>query len=294
MQFELIDLQLFTAVAETGSIAKAASRSNIAASSISKRISDLETIFHASLLVRGSKGVELTPAGHALLARARGVLNQAGQLNDELRGFSSGMRGHVRVFANISAIVQFLPEALARFLSGHTEVRIHLEEHVSSVVARAVAESVADLGIITGAPSVGPLQLLPFREDMLVFIARPDHELAGRKSLRFVDVVGQDFVGLHSNSSLHYQLLREAADLGTELKVRIQVTSFDAVCAMVAAGLGVGIVPQAATTPYTSSLGLVALPLRDDWARRELHLCVRSLEGLSPAARLLLDHLKKS
>jgi DNA-binding transcriptional LysR family regulator len=294
VQFSLRDLELFVAVAETGSIAKAAQRCHTVSSAISKRISDLEDAFRAKLLMRGSKGVALTPAGHALRTRAQGVLSQAAQLNDELRQFSSGVRGQVRVFANISSIVEFLPAALADFLGRHKDIQIHLEEHVSSVVAQAVRDAAADLGIVSDLPAVEGLRLIPFRQDELVLVARTDHPLARKKKARFAEALKFDFVGLHSNSTLHYRLLREAADLGVPLKLRIQVTSFDAVCAMVAAGLGIGIVPRGAATPYTKSLGLASIRLNEPWALRQLHLCVRSVESLSPAARQLLDHLAKS
>lgn len=290
-QFSLKDLELFVAVAEAGSIAKAAKDSYTVASAISKRISDLEDSFRTPLLARSSKGVTLTPAGHAFLLRARGVLNQAAQLGEEMRGFSSGVRGQVRVFANISAIVQFLPRALAGFLLRHQDIRIHLEEHVSSVIAQAVAERVADVGIISDIPAVQRLELLPFRDDELVLVVRPDHKLANRKAVSLADALPFEFVGLHSNSALHYRLLREASEVGRPLNLRIQVTSFDAVCAMVAAGLGVGIVPRGAATPYTKSLGLVSVRLDELWAKRTLHLCVRSRDELSPAARQLVDHL---
>jgi DNA-binding transcriptional LysR family regulator len=291
VQFSLKDLELFVAVAEAGGIAKAAAQCNTVASAVSKRLSDLEDSFHTPLLARSSKGVSLTPAGHSFLVRARGVLNQATQLDEELRAFSSGMRGQVRVFANISAIVQFLPKALAGFLAKHKDIRISLEEHVSSVIAQAVADRVADVGIASDIPAGQQLRLIPFREDDLVLVMRPRHALAGRKSVRFADALAYEFVGLHSNSSLHYRLLREASEIGRPLNLRIQVTSFDAVCAMVAAGLGVGVVPQRAATPYTKSLGLRSVRLNEPWARRQLHICVRSADGLSPAARLLVGHL---
>jgi len=294
MHFDLRDLELFVAVAEAGSIAKAAERCHTVASAVSKRLSDLEAGYGTALLVRSSKGVEPTPAGFALLARARAVLHQAGQLDLELRGYSAGIRGQVRVFANISAIVEFLPSALASFLSAHPEIRIHLEEHVSGAVARAVADNLADLGIVSEMPGEDGLTMIPFREDELVLIVRPDHPLASRERVDFRDALDSDFVGLHSDSALHYRLLRAAADAGRPLNLRIRVTSFDAVCAMVAAGLGIGVVPRAATTPYTASLGLVPVVLSDGWARRRLHLCVRSLEGLSAAAKLLLGHLAGS
>lgn len=291
MRFDLKDLELFIAVAETGSIAKAAEQCHTVASAISKRLSDLEAAYGTALLVRSSKGVAPTPPGLALLARARAVLHQAGQLDLELRGYSAGIRGQVRVFANISAIVEFLPSALASFLSAHPEIQIELEEQVSGGVAQAVADNLADLGILSEIPAGHDLLLIPFREDELVLLVLPDHPLAQRRRIDFREALDFDFVGLHSDSALHFRLLRAAADAERALDLKIRVTSFDAVCAMVAAGLGIGVVPRAATTPYTASLGLVSLALNDAWARRRLHLCVRSLEGLSAAARLLLDHL---
>lgn len=294
MRFDLRDLELFVAVAEAGSIAKAAEHCHTVASAISKRLSDLEAGYGTALLVRSSKGVEPTPAGLALLARARGVLHQAGQLDRELRSYSSGVQGQVSIFANISAIVEFLPSALAAFLSVHPEIQIHLEEHVSSAIAQGVADNVADLGIVSEIPAGSDLAIVPFREDELVLIVQPAHPLAPRGSVDFREALDSDFVGLHADSALHYRLLRAAADAGQPLNLRIQVTSFDAVCAMVAAGLGVGVVPHGATTPYTASLGLVPVALNDAWAKRRLHLCVRSMEGLSAAARLLLNHLAES
>src|SRR6185369_17178303 len=134
MKFDLRDLELFVAVADAGSIARAAERSHTVASAVSKRVSDLEENFGTALLIRGAKGIELTAAGHALLVRARVLLNQATQLDDEMRRHASGTRGYVRVFANISAIVEFLPGALASFAARHPDIHVHLEEHVSSAI----------------------------------------------------------------------------------------------------------------------------------------------------------------
>ncbi|MDD5037181.1 MAG: LysR substrate-binding domain-containing protein [Methylococcaceae bacterium] len=294
MHFDLKDLELFVAVAEAGSIAKAAEHCHTVASAISKRLSDFEARYGTALLVRSSKGIDPTPSGLAILARARSILYQAGQLDRELRGYSSGIRGQVRVFANISAIVEFLPSALAEFLSAHPQIQVHLEEQVSSIVARAVAENRADFGIVSEIPAGKDLTMIPFREDELVLIVQPDHPLGRRGQVDFCETLDFDFVGLHGDSSLHYRLLRAAADAGKPLNLKIQVTSFDAVCAMVAAGLGIGVVPKAATTPYTASLGLATLALNDAWAQRRLHLCVRSLQGLSAAAQLLLEHLAEA
>jgi DNA-binding transcriptional LysR family regulator len=92
---------------------------------------------------------------------------------------------------------------------------------------------------------------------------------------------------------LHHLLTRAAQESGAELNWRIHVTSFDAACAMVAAGLGVSVVPRAISTPYVRSLALASLPLSDPWATRQLHLCARSDSPLPAAAGLLFEHLKR-
>ncbi len=292
MRFDLRDLELFAAVADAGSIARAAERSHTVASAVSKRISDLEESFGTTLIVRGAKGVELTAAGHALLVRARVLLHHATQLDDEMRRHASGARGYVKVFANISSIVEFLPGALASFAASHPDVHVHLEEHVSAAIAAAVANNSADFGIVSELPAIDGLRTEPFRNDELVIVLQPQHPLARRSSVSFTEAADQPFIGLHAGSSLHRLMTRAAADASTALNWRIHVTSFDAACAMVAAGLGVTVVPRAATTPYIRSLSLVSIPLNDPWARRQLFLCTRANAPLHPAANLLFEHLR--
>jgi DNA-binding transcriptional LysR family regulator len=291
VQFDFRDLEHFIAVAETGSIARAAERCHTVASAVSKRLSDLEESSGTGLLVRSAKGVELTPAGHAFLARARSVLDQAELLDEELRHHASGVRGHVRMFANISAIVEFLPAALASFLAKYPDIHIHLEEHVSSGVASGVADNLADFGILSAMTSIDGLTMTPFRSDELVVILKPDHPLANEPALSFANIVDLPLVGLHANSALHNLFARAAAEQGKPLNFLIRVTSFDAVCAMVAAGLGISIIPKAAAAPYTTQLRLKAVPLTDAWSKRQLFICTRANTTLPSAAQHLLDHL---
>src|SRR5437868_6012439 len=163
----LTSQHLSVAVCELGSIGKAAEREFIAASAISKRLADLESTLGAPLLYRHTRGVDLTPAGESLLHHARSVLFSLDKMQGELSEYADGVRGHVRVHASISAIVQFLPEDLGSFVKEHGQVKIDLEEHLSSEVIRAVQEGGADLGICNTA-LLAPgheLQTLPYRQD---------------------------------------------------------------------------------------------------------------------------------
>jgi DNA-binding transcriptional LysR family regulator len=168
---------------------------------------------------------------------------------------------------------------------------VHLEEHVSSAVAGAVADGSADFGIVSELPMISGISAVPFRTDLIVAL-QPSHPLARRSSISFAELGGQPFVGLHAGSSLHPLLTRAAEESGATPNWRIHVTSFDAACAMVAAGLGVNIVPRAASIPYVRSLALAALPLTDTWASRQLFLCARNEPPLQAAALALFEHLR--
>ncbi|MBS0317882.1 MAG: LysR family transcriptional regulator, partial [Proteobacteria bacterium] len=137
-RIDLTSLQLFVAVCEQGSIGRAAEREFIAASAVSKRLSDLEIALDTQLVQRHTRGVDLTPAGESLLHHARAVLYSLEKLQAELSEYADGVRGQVRVHASISAIVQFLPEDLGAFARAHDQVKIDLEEHLSTEVVRAV------------------------------------------------------------------------------------------------------------------------------------------------------------
>jgi DNA-binding transcriptional LysR family regulator len=99
------------------------------------------------LLYRHARGVDLTPAGESLLHHARSVLFSLEKMQGELSEYAEGVRGHVRIHANISAIVQFLPGDLGVFTPAHEQVKIDLEERVSTEIIRAVHEGAADIGI---------------------------------------------------------------------------------------------------------------------------------------------------
>lgn len=290
-RIDLTSLQLFVAVCELGSIGKAAEREFIAASAVSKRLSDLESTLDTTLLYRHTRGVDLTPAGESLLHHARSVLFSLEKMQGELSEYADGVRGHVRINASISAIVQFLPEDLGAFIRQHPEVKIDLEEHLSTEVIRAVQEGAADVGICNAANGAGDLQMLPYREDRLVLIVPRGHVLCESGPLDFADALDHDQVGLHSNSSIYLAMRQAAADVGRTIKLRIHVTSLDAMCRMIHNGLGVGVMPERAFELMHGVGELESIALTNSWARRQLQLVARDFSTLPVTARLLVDHL---
>ena len=291
MKLDPVSLRLFVAVMEEGTIAGAALREHLAPAAVSKRISELEDALDAVLFQRSNKGAQATAAAHALLGLARGVLNGLDDIAEQMAGYASGLRGHVRVFANISAITQFLPDDLRSFMARAPLVQVHLQERISSAIARAVVDSTADIGILNAGSYGEALAMLPYREDELVLIVPREHPLARRRKVGFREALAHEFVGAHPGSVMNDLLHRAASEAGQPLRLRIQVSGYDAMSLMVAAGMGVGILPRQSARLYLASLPIRAVALDEPWVRRQLVVCVRSLDALSPAARSLVDHL---
>ncbi|KQM68298.1 LysR family transcriptional regulator [Xylophilus sp. Leaf220] len=294
-RIDLTSLQLFVAVCELGSIGRAAEREFIAASAVSKRLAELEAAVGTALLYRHSRGVKLTPAGENLLHHARAVLFGLDKMQGELSEYAEGVRGHVRVHANISAIVQFLPEDLGAFVLQHGQVKIDLQEHLSADVAQAVREGAADIGIAhypaTASAQEEPLQSLPYRHDRLVLVVPQAHALSRHDAIDFVAALDYDIVGLHAASSIGLAMQKAAAQAGKPLRLRMQVTGLDAMCRMIDNGLGIGVVPDRAFALMGGVGALRAVALQDAWAARELRLLARDFAALPVTARMLVDHL---
>ena len=292
MRFDLVDLKLFCEVVDAGSITGGAERSALALAAASTRIRGMEQTLGAPLLVRSRQGVTPTEAGRTLLKHARGMLAQSARLREDLGAYAGGLSGEVRLLANTNALTEFLPEALSHFLATRPHVSVHLEERLSDEIVGLVAEGVGDIGIVAGTVDVGRLTTFPFRTDRFVVVTSADHELARRRSVTFADVLGCDLVGLDRASSLQRFLSAKAVREGRPLRLRVQLRSFDAVCRLVECGVGVGIVPETTARRAAKTMSLGVVTLADDWALRDLTICVRALDELAPYARQLVESLK--
>lgn len=290
-RYDLFTLELFIAVVEAQSIAAAGERIHIAASAVSRRISELEATLGTELLVRHSKGIALTEAGAALLHHARTIRGSVSLMDAEMRDFASGLRGLIRIAANKSAIMEALPMELAGFLELHPLIRIDLEEGISPHIVQWVASNRADIGIFGGNIPAPGLQTMLYRQDELAVILPLGHPLADRRSVAFAELLDHDFVCLETGSSIEALCRRAASDLGGEIRVRIRVGSFEGQLRIVENGLGIGIVPRQVFEGPTQRPRLTALRLEDAWRLRPLNIGVRDLASLSRPAHRLIAYL---
>lgn len=287
-------MKLFLSTIEQGSIAAAAAANAIAPSAVSRRISELEQRLGTTLLYRGTKGVEPTPAGEALARHSENLVRLMSRMEAEMSEYADGVRGHVRLVANTSAITQFLPEDLAAFKLEFPDVRIALREETSQRAVQDVREGLADIALFSEAVSPQDLEVFPYRQDQLVVIAPVGHPLATRTKVKFVDTLEYPQVGLQPGSSLLAQLIAKAEDLGQSISFSVQVTSFDGVRRMVESGLGIAVLPDGSVLPHQNRDKLVVIPLNDSWAHRTLFAGVREVGALSLLVRKLLENLVRA
>jgi len=292
MHVDLADLRLFVAVAEARSITHGAERSALALASASARIKGLETALGVTLLERQRRGVRLTAAGESLLDHARIVLHQVATMQGDLAIYARGLKARIRMLANTSGAVEHLPKALASFLAKHPAISIDVEERESVEIANAVASGEADIGIAVDAVLPESLDRFRFCDDRLVLIVPPHDGMAHRRQAAFRDVAARDFVGLVEGSALQNHIAAHAARLGMRPRMRVRLKSFDAICRMVEAGVGVAVIPEAAARRHARSGRIAVLRLTDPWASRRLAVCTRSRSSLPRPVQQLADHLK--
>src|SRR5688572_933998 len=291
MRFDLTDLKLYLHVVEAGSITAGAERMHLAVAAASTRIRNMEIELGTPLLNRERQGVQPTPAGRTLVHHARQMLLQAERMRAELGEYADGLKGHVRLQSNTNALSEFLPEPLSQFLTSHPQVNVDLEERLSDEIVAAVADGKADIGIVAGTEDITGLEVFPFRTDRFVLVTSPEHRLAASTKLAFADALDSDFVGTDRASSLQRFLSEKAERTGRRMKLRVQLRSFDGVCRMVAANVGIGIVPESSAIRSKQTMKLHVIELTDDWALRNLMICVRSLKDLPIYAQELVKQL---
>jgi DNA-binding transcriptional LysR family regulator len=291
MEFDLTDLRLFVRTADEGNMTRAAERQHLSLAAASARIKSLETQSGLSLLYREARGVRLTPPGEAFLYHARGVLRQTDQLRSDLQEYGGGLRGHLRVFANTTAVTDFLPEILPGFLTDHPRINIDLQEKPNPEIARGVLDGRADVGIVAGKVDTLGLEAIHFSTDRLVLATAKGHRFARRKKIAFAETLDDDQVGMQSGSTLQTFLSQVTDALGKPLKLRIQLSSFDAMCRMIGAGVGIGIVPESAARRNQAAMGIALIELTDPWSVRERYILVRSRQALPRYADSLIETL---
>lgn len=293
VKFDLLSLKLFIRVVDEGTISRAAELENIAAAAVSRRLSELEDRLGLVLLNRTNRGVTPTAAGTELLYRGRAILNSVHAVEQQLGDFSSGQRGSVTLAANPTAITQFLGPPLAAFARKFPNIRLHLEEKNSLSITRDLAAGKLDIGIFTQIPYQEQIEVAPFRTDRLVVLVPEGHPLAQREKVSFRETLDFSHITLKAGTQLNFQLVNAARQESANVRIDIETSGYDAMCVLINANLGIGILPEGSAALYRVP-ATVTLALDEPWAERHILLGVHRIDGLSPSARQAFDFLSDS
>ncbi|WP_326540886.1 LysR substrate-binding domain-containing protein [Pseudorhodoferax sp.] len=291
MRFDLTDLRLFANVHQAGTITGGAELSHMTLASASERIRAMEDSLGVPLLKREPRGVQPTPAGRSLLQHARTVLLQIERLQADMGGHGAGLHGQVRLLCNTSAMSEHLPRVLAGFLAAHPGMSVDLEERPSEDIADALRNDLCDVGLASDAADLAGLQVHALWPDPLVLVVPRGHAWAGRTGVTLAEVADAPLVGLAEHSAFHAHLAQHARRIGRRLVYRVRLRSFESVCRLVGAGIGLGIVPRSVAQRCARQAGVQRVALAETWAARQLVLCLRDGQALGPAAQLFVQHL---
>lgn len=292
MRYDLTDLKLFINIGEVSNLTKAAEKTFLSLPAASARIKNLEDSLKVRLLIRQVTGVSVTPAGEVFLKYAKGVFQQLECMHAELQPFSTGIKGKLRIMANTAATHSFMSEALSTFLAENPDIDIELEEKLSKEIVSAIRGGSVDIGIVSSNVNLDGLDVVPLFRDELVAVTHLAHPLKDLKEISFENLIDQyQFIGINPESAIQTFLDDKAYKLGKRLHQRVHVGSFEAVCRMVDAGIGLAIVPVECARAYSRAPRLHILKLTDEWADRERNVCRLAGRDLPAYAEKFIGHL---
>ena len=230
----------------------------------------------------------LTEAGRVVLARGEQIDHDLQALVREVQTEGDALRGTVRLYANMSAVIGFLPERLQAFMAAYPQIEVSLQEQDTPDVIRACLDDRADIGIGVDLPAPAGLECWPFAVDPLQVVVPRSHALAALGSMRFAQALDHPLIGVHQGGALDRSLRERAAALHRSFAPTVSVSSFDAVCRMIEAGLGIAVMPQSAASAYAGTPRFVQLRLDEPWAARTLCMyALRKTPRLRTVAALI-------
>jgi len=284
---DLTSLELLRLAVLTGNLSRAAERMHITVSAASRRITMLEHQLKMDLFtrIRGG-GIDPTPAGLIAAKSVEKIMLEVLRMQQALAEYDKGIVGHVRLYAATTAMGYGLPQEIALFGQAHPAIRVELRELRSSDIPSAVRDGDADVGIVMEGGVMDGLRVEGYKEDRLCAVVANDHPICASEAL-FEALLDYDFIGLDSNA-LQTSLMMSAATMsGKQLKMHVLVQSFEALCRMVDAKLGIGVLSEIVAQSYISSLNIRPIRLKDTWVQRKVMLCTRQGRLDGPTEELL-------
>lgn len=291
-RIDLLTLRIFLTVVDAGSIRTASDLLNLSPSAISRRLAEFEHNFGQEFLVRHSRGMQLTDSGQIVYDMAHSVFDTCRRARQDLQRLKAGESGTVLLSANGSAFVDGLAGDMRLFNERYSHIRIELLEQTSPNVATLVSTGRAELGLIAETFHL-PIEIESFfySSDRLWVAVPKQHPLVRVESVTLAHIAQHPVIGVMENSSMTLLIQRAATVDNYAFTYRHIANTNETARLLVSSGHGVAILPERFIIPYQEALDIVALPIREEWAAREISIIRRKDVPLSPPAELLFDFL---
>ena len=288
MNFDLGDLRAFLAVSDLGSFRAAAEILHISQSALSRRVDKLEAALGVQLFIRNTRKIELTTTGRTFIHKARIVMLELEGALLGMQDIAGRLSGEVTLACVPSAVGYFLPSVFDAYHQRYPGIRIRVLDESSSDVLLAVTRGDADFGVTYIGTQEADIHFQPLIEEAFVLACPSSHPLANRKTVTWKDISQYSYIALAQGSGNRFLIDQALAQSQERPRWYCEVNHVPALVSLVAAGLGIGVVPRMALPPDNHE-GLTAIPLIKPKVTRKLGLISRRGRQLPAAAQLLYD-----
>jgi len=246
---EFNQLRYVCAIAETGSFSRAAERCHVAQPSLSQQVLKLEEDLGAKLFDRLGRSVRLTEAGRAFLPHARSILHQMEAARTGVEDKRTDVRGSVAAGVIPTIAPYLMPRYTAAFAKKYPEARLRIVEETTPVLVENLRNLSIDLAVLALPLRHKEFELFPLRTEPLFAVLPRDHPRASAKSLSLKDLRGESFVMLRDGHCFRDLSIAACARARVTPRIAFESGQFSSLLGMVAAGVGVSLVPQMAVDP---------------------------------------------
>jgi DNA-binding transcriptional LysR family regulator len=296
MRLDFLGLEAFLAVAERGSFHKAATHLSITQTALSHRIKKFEDALQVSLLARTTRQVSVTPAGLALLPKARRLLGDARQVFNDLAADKQARHDRIAIGCLPTLTIHLLPKVLDAFMRMHPNTRVRVFDNSATEIAERVQNGDAEFGITIVGTNRWDLDIKPLIEETYVLVCPASHPMARKASIRWADLQGERLIRISAQTGNRMLIDDALGETSEQLKWMCEVQHVASAVSLVAAGVGLTIVPRVAIDVIRAS-NLATVNLKQPSITRILGAVTRRGVPLSLRAGTLLSlieaHLKR-
>ncbi|TPW31529.1 LysR family transcriptional regulator [Martelella alba] len=285
-------LREFSAVAQTGSIRKAAQEMNIVPSAISRKISDLEARLGVKLLERRPNGVMLTRAGGLVLKYAAQLTDDQAELMEQLSLFRNTEIKPVRIACSEGFITDLLEKGMGDILKTASGLNIQVLRMSSPEVQKALVDGVVDIGIAYAVSDHPMMRTVASARQPLCAIFPSSSDFARRASINFADIGGLPLALVEEGHPVRFLLSRVAREENTVLAPQIESNSVALLTNFVVAGMGITFLPQSIAEVASMRSRIVAVTVNNaKFAQTEARLLVRARRRLENSVETVVNIL---